>query len=153
MARASHPKLPREFANDMKRAARGFKGAATFARRVGYDAAAMRKLRTVAADNNAENFRSDGGAMGASWRGKAAGATVLDNAVDTGTLRRHATTPWLLKPRVSAKTIRFNVPKSRVPYIRFVGAAVMGWTPRGSRSVADTILAEMVQIAERKRRP
>jgi hypothetical protein len=153
MARVSRTKIPREYANDMRRAARGFKGAATFSRRVGYDAAAMRKLRDVAAENNAENFRSDGSAMGASWRGKAAGAVVLDNAVDTGILRRHATTPWLLKPRVQAKSIRFNVPKSRVPYIRFVGAAIMGWTPRGSRKVADTILVEIGRIAERKRRP
>ena len=91
--------------------------------------------------------------MGASWRGKAAGAVVLDNAVDTGTLRRHSTTPWLLKPRVQAKSIRFNVPKSRVPYIRFVGAQVMGWTPWGRRELVATVQRELVAVATRKRAP
>lgn len=148
---ATRTKIPREYANDMRRAARGFKGAATYARRVGYDAASMRELRKVAAANNERNFKTAGGAMSASWRGEKAGNTVLEDAVDTGKLREHATTPWLLKPRVSARVIRFNVPKSRVPYIRFVGARVMGWTPWGRRELADTVLDEMVKIATRKR--
>lgn len=153
MARASRPKLPREFANDIRRATRGYKGAATWSRVVGYDAKSMRKLRTVAAENNAENFRSDGSAMGANWRGTKAGNVILNDAVDTGTLRTTATNAHLLKPRVTGKRIFFNVPKARVPYIRWMGLAVMGWTPRGRKAMADTIMAEMVLIAERKRQP
>jgi len=150
---ARRTKIPREYANDMRRAARGFKGAATVARRVGYDAASMRELRKVAARNNALNWASDGAAMGDRWRGERAGNTVLDDAVDTGKLREHATTPWLLKPRVSARVIRFNVPKSRVPYIRFVGAQVMGWTPWGRRELVATVQNELVAVATRKRAP
>ena len=147
------PQLPKEYVRDMKRAARGFKGAATLARRVGYDATALRELRKVAAENNAENFASDGAAMGAKWTGQKAGAVTLNNAVETGALKMHSTTPWLLKPRVTAKAIRFNVPKRRLPYIKNVGALIMGWTPRGTRAMAETVLAEMVKIANRERNP
>jgi len=66
---AARTKIPREYANDMRRAARGFKGAATVARRVGYDATSMRELRKVAAENNEKNWQTSGGAMSDSWRG------------------------------------------------------------------------------------
>jgi len=151
--RSTGPKLPREFANDLRRQTRGFKGAATFSRRVGYDAKAMRKLRTVAAENNALNWRTGGSAMGNSWRGAKAGATILNDAVYSGTLKEHASTPWLLKPRVSAKAIFFNVPKRRVPHVKYLGKSVFGWTLQGKSDLVATMLAEMVAIAERKREP
>lgn len=131
----------------MRRAARGFKGAATLARRLGYDVDTMRELRTIAAKNNVGVFATDGAAMGSSWKGQRAGNTVLNDAVDTGKLRKKMTSPYQLKPRVSAKRIYFSVPKSQVPYIKYLAVRVYGWTPQSVQKIADAATAELLRVA------
>lgn len=137
----------------MRRACRGFKGAATASRRLGYDVQAMRAMREVAAENNAEMFRTRGAASGDSWRGERAGSTTLDDAVDTGRLRDNMTHPYLLKPRVQARKILFGVPKRRVPYIKYMSDRVYGWTPRGRAALAEVVAKELGRIARGEREP
>ena len=145
---ARRRKKPDLFAADIKRAARGFKGAATLSRRLGYDVASMRAIREIVAENNSRAWATDGGAIGKRWAGQKAGATILNDAVDTGKLRQYATTSHLLKPRISAKRILVNVNKSRVPYIKFLGGAVMGWTSKGRKDLAAMVAKRLAEEAE-----
>ena len=145
--RSQDARLPAQYRADIRRAARGFKGAATLARRLGYDAEAMRKIREIVADSNARNWASGGSASGQRWQGSRAGTTRLDDAVDTGKLREYATTPWLLKPRVTASRIYMNVPKTKVPYIQYLGSTVMGWTPIGVRDLEEMVLRRLEREA------
>ena len=94
-------KTPKQYKADVRRAARGFKGAATTARRIGYNVEAMRALRTIAAENNARNFATNGSAMGDNWEGAKTGNAILDDAVATGALKALMTKPYELKPRVA----------------------------------------------------
>tara|TARA_R100000951_G_scaffold103098_1_gene95542 strand:- start:347 stop:787 length:441 start_codon:yes stop_codon:yes gene_type:complete len=140
-------KTPQQFKADMRRAMRGFKGAATAARRIGYDVDAMREMRKIAADNNRRNFATDGSAMGANWEGKRAGNAILNDAVDTGKFKRNMISPYLLKARVTSKNIYFSVPKSRVPYVKYLAGRVYGWTPKSVDKIAETITANLGRIA------
>ena len=141
-------KNPDLFAADVRRAARGFKGASTLSRRIGYDVKAIRKIREIVAKNNARAWASDGAAIGKRWAGQKAGNTVLNDAVVTGKLREYATKPHLLKPRISAKRIKMNVNKSKVRYVKWLGAIVMGWTSSSSKELADMITMRLVAEAE-----
>lgn len=85
--------------------------------------------------------------MGAPWRGEEAGDTILNDAIDTGELMRHATSPYLLKPRVTARRIFMNVPPRSVPYIKYLGGAVMGWTPIGRSDLINMIAIRLEEEA------
>lgn len=139
--------MPAQYRADIRRAARGFKGAATVARRLGYDAEAMREIRKIVAESNARNWATGGGASGNRWQGQQVGDVTLDDAVDTGTLRTYATTPWLLKPRVTARRIYMNVPKRKVPYIQYLGGTVMAWTPVGIRDLEQMVAERLAKEA------
>ena len=141
-------KTPKQYKSDVRRAARGFKGAATTARRIGYNVEAMRALRTIAAENNARNFATNGSAMGDNWEGAKTGNAVLDDAVATGALKALMTKPYELKPRVTAKQIYFSIPPRRIPYIRFLAPRLYGWTPQSVGNIADAVTAQLLKIAE-----
>lgn len=140
-------RTPAQYRADIRRAARGFKGAATLSRRLGYNAETMKKIRKIVARNNAQNWASNGGASGGRWAGQEAGATRLNDVFETGKLKEHATTPWLLKPRVTKSRIYMNVPKRKVPYIQYLGSTVMGWTPVGVRDLETMVLRELEKEA------
>jgi len=145
---ARKAKTPKQYRADVRRAARGFKGAATTARRIGYNVEAMRALRTIAAENNARNFATNGSAIGDNWEGATAGNAVLQDAVATGTLRDLMTQPYELKPRVTARQIYFSIPPRRVPYIKFLAPRLYGWTPSSVDEIADAVTAQLLKIAE-----
>jgi len=107
----------------------------------------MKKIRKIVARNNAQNWASNGGASGGRWAGQEAGATRLNDVFETGKLKEHATTPWLLKPRVTKSRIYMNVPKRKVPYIQYLGSTVMGWTPVGVRDLETMVLRELEKEA------
>jgi hypothetical protein len=140
-------KTPQQFKADMRRAMRGFKGAATTSRRIGYNVDALRIMRNIAAKNNAKSFATDGASMGNPWKGLKAGNATLDDAVDTGKLKRNMTGPYLLKARVAAHAIYLSVPKRRVPYIRNVASRVYGWNKKSVDDLAAQITSELARIA------
>jgi len=145
---ARRSNTPKQFKADVRRAARGFKGAATVSRRIGYNVNAMRVLRGIAAENNRKNFATNGSAMGDNWKGARTGNAILQDAVATGALMREMTRPYALKPRVTAKQIYFSVPPRKIPYIRFLAPRLYGWTPKSVDNIADAITTELLRIAK-----
>lgn len=129
------------YAEDMRRALRPLKKAATRARKLGRDPRWMAGARQIVAANNRQVFASDGDAIGTGtqWVGR--------DYVDTGATRNDLTSPARLKGRVAARRISFA---PRVKYWKFIGPALTGWTVRAEKLLAVETADHLKRVGDGK---
>jgi len=133
--RKAGPQLPGQYKADIARALRPIKGALTTAKRLGRDVEFMRAARHVVAEGERRVWETKGGAIGHRWK------TPM---VATGALKRSATTPWLLKVRVTKSRIYF---RAGVKYAKFHAHRIYGWDPTATKRLADATGKVLLDLA------